>query len=245
MQILGIDIGGSGVKGAPVDIETGKLTADRVRIATPIPSKPRAVAGVVAEIAGYFGWTDAIGCGFPAIVRNGVTMSAANVHKSWIGDKAERRFSEATGCPVRVINDADAAGLAEMAFGAGQGQMGTVMVITIGTGLGTALFREGILVPNCEFGHIEIDAKDAEALASDAVRKEHELSWKQWAKRFNRYLQTLESLISPDLFILGGGGSKKFDRYADHLNLSAEVLPAEMLNDAGIVGAAYAAKDLP
>jgi polyphosphate glucokinase len=244
MQILGIDIGGSGIKGAPVDTETGELLAARQRIATPEPSKPAAIAKVVGEIAHGFNWLGPVGCGFPSVVRSGVTYSAANVHKKWIGADAAALFSEATGCPVVVLNDADAAGLAEMTFGAGRGRMGVVLLITIGTGLGSALFTDGHLLPNTELGHLQIRGMDAEWRASDAVRKRDKLSWKEWSARLNEYLQTLEGLLTPDLFILGGGVIKMQDKFLPRLKLQAEVLPAQYLNDAGIVGAALAAQKL-
>lgn len=244
MELLGIDVGGSGIKGAPVDTETGELLTDRFRIPTPQPARPEGVAEVVGEIARNFDWSGPIGIGFPAVVRHGTTYTAANIHKSWIGAHAARLFHEATGCPVRVLNDADAAGIAEMRFGAGQGRDGTVMVVTIGTGLGTALFVDGVLVPNCEFGHIEIRGKDAEDRASDRVREDEKLSWKKWAKRFDEYLEALEALIWPDLFILGGGASRKFEKFAKYLSVRAEVVPAEMRNEAGIVGAALAALNI-
>ncbi|HZD56132.1 MAG TPA: ROK family protein [Anaerolineales bacterium] len=242
MEILGIDIGGSGIKGAPVDTETGALLAPRYRIRTPRPAKPRPVAKTVAEIAKHFDWQGPIGCGFPAVVQRGVTLTAANVHDKWIGEDAEALLTEQTGCPVRMINDADAAGLAEMAFGAGQGRLGTVVIITIGTGLGTALFTNGQLVPNTEFGHIEIKGKDAEKRASDATRKRKNLSWKKWSKRLDEYLRTMESLVWPDLIILGGGVSKKHEKFIPRLSVQAEVVPAQLLNEAGIVGAALAAQ---
>lgn len=244
MEILGIDIGGSGIKGAPVDTDTGALLAPRYRMRTPKPAKPRPVAKAVAEIAKHFDWQGPIGCGFPAVVQRGVTLTAANVHAKWIGEDAEALFAEQTGCPVRMINDADAAGLAEMAFGAGQGRLGTVLIITIGTGLGTALFTNGQLVPNTEFGHIEINGKDAESRASDATRKRKKLSWKKWSKRLDRYLRTMESLVWPDLIILGGGVSKKHEKFIPSLSVQAEVVPAQLLNEAGIVGAALAARSL-
>lgn len=241
MQTLGIDIGGSGIKGAPVNIESGLLLAPRQRIPTPQPAKPKDVAAAVAEIVQHFDWQGAIGCGFPGVVRNGVTLTAANVHKKWVGLNAAGLLAEMTGCPVCVVNDADAAGMAEMRFGAGRGRKGVVLVVTIGTGLGTALFTNGELLPNAELGHVELDGGDAELRASDAARKREKLSWPKWGKRFNHYLQYLESLFWPDLIILGGGSSKKFEQYAAYLHLQAEVVPAQMLNEAGIIGAALAA----
>lgn len=241
-EILGIDIGGTGIKGAPVDVENGSLLAPRFRLLTPSPSKPKPMAETVAEIARHFAWTGPIGCGFPALVQAGVVRSAANIHKKWIGVDAQALFAEVTGCPVIVLNDADAAGLAEMTFGAGRGRNGVVMIITIGTGLGTALFLDGQLVPNTELGHIEIGGQDAELRASDAARQRDKLSWKRWAKRFNKYLNTLERLFSPDLFILGGGASKKHEKFIPLLSVRAEILPAQLLNEAGIIGAALAAR---
>ena len=241
MEVLGVDIGGSGIKGTVVDTETGSLMAPRIRIATPSPSKPKKVAEVVAEIVDHFNWKGPVGCGFPAIVQNGVTMSAANVHKKWVGTNAEELFTRATGCPFRVVNDADAAGLAEMKFGAGRDRDGVVLIVTIGTGLGTALFTDGHLLPNAELGHIEIDCDDAELMASDAVRKRDNLSWKEWTKRFDKYLCQLERLLSPDLIILGGGVSKKSENFLPYLTVRTEVVPAQLLNEAGIVGAALAA----
>lgn len=244
MEILGIDIGGSGVKGAPVDVKRGELTAERYRIPTPQPSTPQTVAKAVAAVAQHFGWKGAIGCGFPAAVRQGVAMTAANIDKRWIGVQAEKLFAEATGCRTRVLNDADAAGMAEMAFGAGRGCRGVTLIITVGTGLGTALFTAGQLLPNAELGHIEIGGVDAELRASDAARKRDDLSWEAWGARFNLYLQTMERLLWPDLIILGGGASKKYERFAHLLDVQAEVLPAQLLNEAGIVGAALAAEPL-
>jgi polyphosphate glucokinase len=244
MLILGVDVGGTGIKGATVDIETGGLAAPRYRIKTPGSAKPGPVAEVVNEVVENFDWHGPIGIGFPAIVRQGIARSAANVHSSWIGTNAHDLFAEATGCPVRVLNDADAAGLAEMAFGAGRGRDGVVLIVTIGTGLGTALFTDGVLVPNCELGHVEIRGKDAEARATNTARKHKDLSWKAWGENFNEFLQTLERLISPDLFILGGGTIKKYEKFRKYINVDAEVIPAQLLNEAGIVGAALAAQPL-
>ncbi len=244
MLILGVDVGGSGIKGAPVDIESGGLASPRYRIKTPSSAKPQPMAEIVKEVVGHFDWHGPVGIGFPAVIRQGVARSAGNIHKSWIGTNAHDLFAEATGCPLRVLNDADAAGLAEMAFGAGRGRDGVVLIVTIGTGLGTALFTDGILVPNCELGHIEIRGKDAETRATDAARKHKDMSWKKWGEHFNEFLQTLERLISPDLFILGGGTSKKYEKFRKYINVDAEVVPAQLLNEAGIVGAALAAQSL-
>lgn len=242
MEILGIDVGGSGIKGAPVNIKKGELLAPRHRIPTPQPSKPKSVAKVVGEIARSFDWTGSIGVGFPAVIQHGVARTAANIHKGWINTDASTLFRESTGCPVTVVNDADAAGIAEMTFGAGIDRGGVVLLVTIGTGLGTSVFVDGHLLPNTEFGHIEIDCEDAELMASDAARKEHGLSWKNWTARFDNYLLRLEALFWPDLIILGGGVSKKHEKFIPRLTVRAEVLPAETLNEAGIIGAALAAQ---
>ncbi len=244
MEILGIDFGGSGIKGAPVDIQTGTLAAPRFRVPTPDPSKPDPVAEAVAEIAKNFNWNGPIGITIPAVVRKGVVYSAANIHKKWIGTDAAALITQATGCPTYAMNDADAAGLAEMKFGAGRGRLDVVMIITIGTGLGTAIFTDGHLLPNTELGHIEIQGQDAEWIASDATRKRENLSWKKWAKRLNIYLSRLEALFSPDLMILGGGVSKESDNFIPQLQLNTEVVPAQLRNEAGIIGVAVAASSL-
>lgn len=241
MKILGIDVGGTGIKGAPVDTETGELLVARHRILTPQPAKPQPVADVVGELARHFDWNGPIGAGFPAVIQHGVARTAANIHKNWINTDASALFAESTGCPVTVVNDADAAGLAEMTFGAGIDRTGVVLLVTIGTGLGTSVFINGHLLPNTEFGHIEIDCEDAELLASDSARQTNDLSWKKWAERLDTYLLRLEALIWPDLIILGGGVSKKHKKFIPRLTVRAEVLPAETLNEAGIIGAALAA----
>ena len=242
MQVLGIDIGGSGIKGAPVDIGKGVMLTERYRIPTPQPAKPKPVAKTVAEIAKYFNWNGSIGCGFPAAVQHGITRTASNVDKKWIGTDASALFSKATGCPVNVINDADAAGLAEMAFGAGKGRKGVVLLVTIGTGLGTSLFTDGVLLPNTELGHIEINCEDAELMASDAARQRYDLSWKKWGKRLDTYLDRMEKLLWPDLIILGGGVSKKHKKFMPYLTVQAEIVTAQTFNEAGIIGAALAGK---
>lgn len=240
MKVLGIDIGGSGIKGAPVNTKTGELLGERYRIPTPQPSTPKAVAKVIAKIARHFDWKGPIGCGFPGVVQGGITKSAANVDKAWIGADAAGLIGKATGCPTKVYNDADVAGLAEMAFGAGKDRKGVVMLITIGTGLGTCIFTEGVLLPNTELGHIEFNGQDAELFASDAARKREHLSWKKWGKRFDAYLNYLYKLFSPDLIILGGGASKKFEKFSEYITVPTEVVTAETLNEAGIIGAALA-----
>jgi len=246
MQALGIDIGGSGIKGAIVDLETGQLVTERHRIETPQPSKPNAVAAVVAELVKHFAWNGVIGCTFPAIVRRGVTMTAANVDKSWIGAHAEELLAAATGNPVRLLNDADAAGVAEMTYGAGRGRGGVVMILTFGTGIGSAIFHDGKLLPNTEFGHLPMPMKGiiAEHYCSDRVRKAEDLKWGEWARRVNNYLDVLELLLSPDVFIIGGGVSKKAEKFIPLLKTQAAIVQAELQNDAGIVGAAMAAHDL-
>ncbi len=244
MEVLGIDIGGSGIKGAPVDVSSGVLVADRYRIPTPQPSVPKAVCDVVAQIARHFKWTGPMGCTFPAVIKNGVAYSAANVDNSWIGTNGQKLIEKKTGCPTLLLNDADAAGFAEMEFGAGRGRTGVVILLTFGTGIGSAIFVNGTLIPNTEFGHMEVRGKDAEDRASDRIRKEEDLSWKKWAKRVNEFLGRMEILFSPDLFILGGGVSKKHQNYLRHLKTRAKIVPAQSLNEAGIIGAAMAARSL-
>ena len=197
MEILGIDIGGSGIKAAPVNLETGEFAAERHRIKTPQPSKPKAVAKVVGKLVKHFDYSGPIGCTFPAIVHHGVVKSAANVDDDWIGTDANALFSEVTGSPVKMLNDADAAGVAEMQIGAGKGRDGVVILLTLGTGIGTAIFVDGHLLPNTEFGHLQIRGKDAEHRASDKIRKDEDLSWKHWAKRLNEYLAQMEFFFSP------------------------------------------------
>lgn len=242
MHILGIDVGGSGIKGAPVDIATGNLLAERLRIKTPKGADPAPVADVVAEIAKSFNWSGPIGIGFPAPIKAGVAMMAANVSEKWVGTNADDLFTKITGCDCTMINDADAAGLAEMEFGAGKGQPGTVIMITLGTGIGTAIFHRGKLLPNTEFGHLDMKGKDAEHRASDAVRQLEDLSWKKYAKRLNKYLAEMEKLFWPDLFIVGGGISKQSDKYLPLLKIETPIVTAQFLNEAGIVGAALAAR---
>jgi polyphosphate glucokinase len=242
MHILGIDVGGSGIKGAPVDTKTGELIAERVRIKTPEKAEPTPVAEVVAQIARSFEWKGPIGIGFPSPIKGGVAMMAANISDKWIGTNADELFTKITGCDCTMINDADAAGMAEMAFGAGRGQVGTVIMVTLGTGIGSAIFYRGKLLPNTEFGHIEINGEEAEARASDAARQRDDLSWKKYAKRLNRYLKTMEKLFWPDLFIIGGGISKESDRFLPLLTIDIPVVTALLLNEAGIIGAAMAAQ---
>ena len=242
MQAFGIDIGGTGIKGAPVDLATGKLVSERKKIATPRPATPDAVTEVVKEVTQSFGWTGITGATFPGVVLNGTIRSAANVDKTWIGTDAAALFAKAIGTDVAVLNDADAAGIAEMTFGAGVGVKGSVLMLTFGTGVGSALFTDGVLVRNTEFGHIEIRGKDAEKRASERGKADHGWSWKEWTVRVSEYLQHIEALISPNLIIVGGGISKESDKWVPMLTgIQAKIVPAALQNDAGIVGAAMAA----
>jgi polyphosphate glucokinase len=242
-HVLGIDIGGTGVKAAPVDTATGELIAARQKLDTPHPATPDAVLEVVAELVKSFGWSMAAGITFPGVIIGGQIMTAANLDPAWIGTDGVKSFGRATGLPVTVINDADAAGIAEMKFGAGKGVMGTVLMLTFGTGIGSALFIDGILVPNTEFGHIQIRGKDAEKRASEHARELNDLSWGHWAERVDEYLEHMEALLSPNLIIIGGGVSKRSDKFLPRLTgLRARVVPAMMHNDAGVVGAAMAAE---
>jgi polyphosphate glucokinase len=241
MHALGIDIGGTGIKAAPVDVATGKLLADRQKIATPRPAVPDAVADVVKQLTTSFKWSGPVGITFPGVVIDGVIRTAANLDPAWIGTDAGALFSKAADNPVRVLNDADAAGVAEMTFGAGVGDHGTVLMLTFGTGIGSALFTKGVLVPNTEFGHIEIHGHDAESRASEHAKELHDLSWGKWAGRVDEYLQHVEAVLAPHLIIVGGGISKQADKWVPRLTgISARIVPAALLNDAGIVGAAMA-----
>jgi polyphosphate glucokinase len=242
VEVLGVDIGGSGIKAAPVDVTNGALTRERVKVLTPQPPAPKAVAEAVRGLVAGFGWSGKAGITFPGVVTDGVIRTAANLDPSWIGVDARELFGTATGLQVQVINDADAAGLAEMRFGAGAGHQGTVVMLTFGTGIGSALFTRGVLVPNTEFGHLEIRGKDAEKRASERAREEHDLDWGHWAERVGEYMSHLERLIWPDLFIVGGGVSRKSGKFLPLIGqLQATVVPADMLNNAGIVGAALTA----
>jgi polyphosphate glucokinase len=241
-HVLGIDIGGTGVKAAPVDTATGTLVAERQKFDTPHPATPDAVVDLVTKLVKAFDWTGPAGITFPGVVIDGMIHTAANLDTSWIGVDGAKLFGEATKLPVTLLNDGDAAGVAEMEFGAGKGEPGTVLLLTLGTGIGSALFVNGILVPNTEFGHIQIRGKDAEKRASEHAREEHDLSWGTWAGRVDEYLAHMEALLSPRLIIIGGGVSKKSGKFLPLLTgLRAQVVPAAMLNDAGIVGAALAA----
>ncbi|MFI6496738.1 polyphosphate--glucose phosphotransferase [Nonomuraea typhae] len=236
MEVLGIDIGGSGIKGAPVDVVAGRLTQERLRIPTPQPAKPAPMAETVAQIVDHFSWTGPVGVTFPGVVMDGVVRSAANVHHSWVGVDAADLFEGA-----RVVNDADAAGLAELRFGEGRSRKGAVLMLTFGTGIGSALFADGVLLPNTELGHLELHGKDAEHRASDRAREEEGLGWKEWAERVESYLKHLEKLLSPTLFIIGGGVSKKADKFLPHVKIGTPIVPAALQNEAGIIGAALVA----
>lgn len=244
MQIFGVDIGGTGIKGAPVDLERGDLAQERHKVLTPHPATPEGVAGCVGEVVRNFDWDGPLGVTFPGVVTSGVIRSAANMDKSWIGvDAATLISDELGGLPVTVLNDADAAGVAEMTYGAGRGRDGTVLLLTLGTGIGSALFTDGHLVANSELGHLELKGHDAETRASVKAKEDHDLTWERWAHRVQRYLQHVEMLFSPDLFIIGGGVSRKPEKFLPLIEgVRAEIVPAKLQNNAGIVGAAMAAK---
>ena len=242
MEVLGIDVGGSGIKGTIVNIETGEFITERHRIETPQPAKPSDIAETIHEIAKHFNWKGKIGCGFPAAIQNGVIKTASNIDKSNIGVNANKLFSKTTGCKVSVFNDADVAGYAELKFGHIQNFQGMVLFLTIGTGIGSALFKNGVLIPNTEFGHIYMkNGLKAEKYTSDFIRKKEDLNWKIWGKRFNEYLQYMDKLLYPELIIIGGGTSKKFDKFSDLIHVNAKIQPAKLLNNAGIIGAALLA----
>ncbi|MFE7760345.1 polyphosphate--glucose phosphotransferase [Streptomyces sp. NPDC057438] len=244
MHIFGVDIGGSGIKGAPVDLDLGDLADERHKVLTPHPATPDAVADGVKEVVDHFGWTGPVGITFPGVVTGGATIrTAANVDKSWIDVDARALLSERIGgLPVTVVNDADAAGVAEIQFGAGRDRQGTVILLTFGTGIGSAVFSDGVLLANTELGHLELHGHDAETRASTKAKEDHELTWEHWAKRVTKYLAHVEMLFSPELFIIGGGVSRKSAKFL-HLieGIRAEIVPAQLQNNAGIVGAAMRA----
>jgi polyphosphate glucokinase len=239
--VIGVDIGGTGIKGAPVSIEHGDLTKERIRLLTPSPATPDAVAKTVDKLLQEIDSPGPVGLTLPAVVRNGVVETAANISPAWIGTNAVDLFAGATGRAVGVVNDADAAGLAETRFGAGRDRQGVVVMVTLGTGIGSAVFANGALVPNTELGHLPLHGGDAERWAAESVRERDELSWKQWAHRLQKYFELLERLLWPDLFIVGGGVSKKADKFLSHVQLNTEIVAATLHNDAGIVGAALCA----
>lgn len=240
MNVFGLDIGGSGIKGAVVDAETGELVGERIRVGTPEGARPDDVVAACAEVVSRGGWDGPVGCGFPGVVKGGVIHTAANVGAEFVGLDLAERLERDLGQPARVVNDADAAGLAEMRWGAGRGVEGVVLMLTLGTGIGTALFVGGKLVPNTELGHVELHGGDAEHYAADRVRKVEDLSWQEWAGRVEEYLVMMENLFWPDLIIIGGGVSKKSEKFLPRVETRTEVVPAEMLNEAGIAGAALA-----
>lgn len=245
MQIFGVDIGGSGIKGAPVDLEQGDVAEPRHKVLTPHPATPDAVADGVQEVVAHFGWKGPVGITFPGVVTGGSTVrTAANLDKKWIDVDARALLGDRIGTgPVTVLNDADAAGVAEMHFGAGRGRKGTVLVLTLGTGIGSALFSDGTLVPNTELGHLELHGHDAETRASTKARDDDQLSWERWAHRVQKYLAHVEMLFSPEVFILGGGVSRQAPKFLPLIKgIKAEIVPAELRNNAGIVGAAMAAR---
>ncbi len=243
-RILGIDIGGSGIKGSLVDLETGSFASPRHRIPTPVPSTPEAVTRTVGAIARHFEYEGPLGCTLPSVIRAGCALTAANIDRSWVGVDAGKILRDETGCNVTLINDADAAGIAEMRYGAGQGAQGVVIVFTLGTGIGSAVFTDGRLVPNTEFGHLQIDGQSAEISAAAKVRTKEGLSWAEWAARVDRYLGEIERLFWPDLLILGGGVSNKHQKFLPFLSTRAPVVPARLQNAAGIIGAAWLASRL-
>ncbi|MEU6529562.1 polyphosphate--glucose phosphotransferase [Streptomyces sp. NPDC046928] len=246
MQIFGLDIGGSGIKGAPVDLDKGDLAQERHKVLTPHPATPDGVADGVLQVVEHFGWTGPVGLTFPGVVTDGSTIrTAANVDKGWIDTDARALFGERLGgLPVTVVNDADAAGVAEMHFGAGRGRKGTVFLLTFGTGIGSALFLDGRLVPNTELGHLELNGHDAEKRASSKAKEDEDLTWEHWARRVQKYLAHVEMLFSPELFIIGGGVSRKAHKFLPHIEgIRAEIVPAQLQNNAGIVGAAMHAAE--
>lgn len=241
-QGLGIDVGGSGIKGAVVNLQTGDFVGDRMKIATPQPATPDAIAGVVAQIIEHFSWSGPVGITLPSVIRNQIAKSAANIDSSWIGTDVQKLFGQATnGQPIVVLNDADAAGLAEVAYGLPEAKDGSAVFLTFGTGIGSALLTSGKLFPNTELGHLLVHGKEAEHLASSAVKERKNLSFKKWAQRVNRVLLEYEKLINPDYFIVGGGISRKSEKWLPYLSVETPVVAAQLRNRAGIVGAALAA----
>jgi len=243
MRILGIDIGGTGIKGAPVELPSGEILAEHLHLPTPQPATPRAVSAVIQKMVRHFQFTGRVGVGFPGVIRQGVVGTAVNLSPSWVGKNAEKIFKKAVKLQVSVINDADAAGLAEVHHGAGKKEKGTVVLITLGTGIGSAVFIGGELVPNTELGHLPLHGKDAEKTASAKAREKHDWGWKKWSKRIREYLQLVEKLINPDLIIVGGGVSRRAEKWLPRASqgIRAKVVPAKLHNEAGIVGAAMAA----
>ena len=239
---FGVDIGGSGIKGGVVDMETGELVGERYKVLTPQPSTPEACAEVVREVIDHFDWTGPVGVTVPAVVTKGTVRSAANIDPGWIGTDADALFTSTLNRAVTVLNDADAAGLAEDRYGAGRDFDGVILLLTLGTGIGSALLHRGTLVPNTEFGHIEVDGKEAEHRAASSVKERKEWSYERWAKEVSRVFQEYEKLLWPDLIIVGGGVSRKADKWVPQLDVQTPVIPAKLQNTAGIVGAAMASQ---
>ncbi|MEM6865540.1 MAG: ROK family protein [Bacteroidota bacterium] len=239
MEILGIDIGGTGIKGAMVNVETGEMLTERYRIPTPESRKPDEMAEVIAQIVQHFKYKGPVGCGFPSIVKDGVCKSPGNLHKSWVGVNIDELFTQAAGQPFTVLNDADAAGYASMNYGVGKGKQGLVIMITIGTGLGSGVFHNGILLPNFELGQIPYKKyKKIEDWAAASAKEREGLSYEKWGKRFNKFLKLVETITAPDLIIVGGGTSKKWGEFHHYLDIDTKVVKAELMNSAGIIGAA-------
>jgi len=241
MEILGIDVGGSGIKGGIVDTREGELITERYRIPTPKPATPSSMIETIEAIIRNFAWQGTVGCGFPAAVKNEIVKTASNIDNSWIGVNASARIQKETGCPTHLVNDVDAAGYAEVEFGAGKDRYGTIFMAAFGTGIGTAVFHNRQLVPNTELGHIPMHGMAAEDYAANSIREKNDLSWEEWGGRVNEYLQLIEALFWPDIIIIGGGVSKDFNEFKTFLDLDTEVVPAESRNHAGIIGAALAA----
>lgn len=242
MEVLGIDIGGSGVKAAVVDTKKGKLVSEKIRFSTPDPSSPKKIfEGIELNFINEFKWSGKVGCGFPGVIKKNKVLSAANINKKWVGVNIKKKFFQNFNIVCNAVNDADAAGLAEIYLNKKIPKKGTVMVITVGTGLGTSIFVDGILVPNIEFGHLKMYGDCAEKYASNLARKKLELSWKEWSARFSEYLEYVELLISPNIIIFGGGISKYFDEFKDGLKSNCKIIPAENKNNSGIIGAAISA----
>lgn len=242
MKALGIDIGGTGIKGAPVEVSSGEILAEHLHLPTPQPASPRAITSAIQKMIRHFRFVGPVGVGFPGVIRQGVVGTAVNLSPRWVGKNAEKTFKKATGLSFAVINDADAAGLAEMHHGAGKKEKGTVVLITLGTGIGSAVFIQGMLVPNTELGHLPLHGRDAEKTASAKAREKNDWGWKKWGKRVRQYLQLVEKLVSPDLIIVGGGVSRRAEKWLPHASkgVRAKVVPAKLYNEAGIVGAAMA-----
>jgi polyphosphate glucokinase len=240
MEILGIDVGGTGIKGAIVDVKTGELVTERYRLLTPKPATQPAVIETIEAIIKHFDWHGPVGCGFPAAVKDEIVKTASKIDNSWIGVNASAQIEKETGCPTHLVNDADAAGFAEVEFGAGKDHKGTVFMAAFGTGIGTSIFHNQQLVPNTELGHLEMHGMEAEDYAANSVREKNNLSWEEWGGRVNEYLHLIEALFWPDIIIIGGGVSKSFHEFKPFIHLETEVVPAESRNHAGIIGAALA-----